>query len=1135
MKSTLDLLKYPVFVRLALLPALLSALPLQALAAVTDVANAPFTVAGANPAKPNLMFILDDSGSMGWAHMPDDVSTFRGKYGYVSAQCNGVYYDPTITYPLPKNANGSSFPAINFNAAPHNGFQLSATDPTSGLTVVNLATNFRAWDATTGNAGSASAAGAAYYYAYSGTQTVKNYTSTSSTFYKECNSNFGSSPGSTKFTLVNVALGTAAQKQNFANWYSYYRTRMLTMKSAAGSAFAPLNDSLRVGLTTINYTGTNNTNSEFLEISDFNQPQKDTWFSRVYGTTPGSSTPLRAALSKVGRIYAGKIGTDPLQYWCQRNYAILSTDGYWNTGSESSSYGPFKTNGTSNVGNQDGGTTAKPQYEGPTANSNSLADVAAYYYNTDLRPGPACATGVAGADVCQNGLDPKGKDTAPHQHMTTYAIGLGVSGQLKYQEDYETASSGDFYDIKQGTKNWPTPVADTPTAVDDLWHAAVNGRGVYYSARNPTTLANGLGKALLDLQSVQGAGAAASTSNLEPVVGDNYAFTANYRTVFWDGDLLARSIDLATGEISAATLWSAKALLGGRVSALSDTRKIHRFDGSLPTKLKDFVPGNFTAGEKTAWFNPTSLPQYPALTGAQQANATSDRLINYLRGQHGYEMQSDVVVDNQVFRDREFVLGDIVSAKPVYVRIPPFAYEDTGFAAFTASAAIQSRKGVVYVGANDGMLHAFEGTTGQELWAYVPSLVLPNIAKLANRDYGTNHRFSVDGSPTAAEIYDGSQWKSILVGGLGAGGRGYYALDVTDPNNPRGLWEFTDPNLGLTAGNPLVGKLKDGTWAVIFSSGYNNVTPGDGVGRIYILNANTGALIRTISTGVGSLATPSGLSKLSGWVDQGMTDNTIQRVYGGDLLGNMWRFDINDTILPAGYEALKLGVFKIGATAQPITSRPDLGLVNVGGATYNVVYFGTGRLLGISDLTDINQQSIYAIKDSLSAAGIGDARGAPTCPLVKQDIVVQSASTRSISTNAVDWNTKCGWYMDFNPDNETPGERVNVDVKLQVGGLAVATNVPNPDACLAGGTSWLYLLDYRTGSYVSTEVGQSAGRLLGNALVVGISTYQLPNGKVVTDATMANDTHKVTGHASGGGMGIGGGGKRVSWRELFAR
>ena len=148
----------------------------------------------------------------------------------------------------------------------------------------------------------------------------------------------------------------------------------------------------------------------------------------------------------------------------------------------------------------------------------------------------------------------------------------------------------------------------------------------------------------------------------------------------------------------------------------------------------------------------------------------------------------------------------------------------------------------MYVGANDGQLHAFDAATGQENWAYIPSAVLPNLYALADKNYSSQHQYFVDGSPVvgrhlperAVVTCSAGQWKTILVGGLNRGGKGYYALDVTDPASPALLWEFTDANLGYSFGNPVITKLKDGTWVVLLSSGYNNA---DGLGRLYVVNA----------------------------------------------------------------------------------------------------------------------------------------------------------------------------------------------------------------------------------------------------------------------------------------------------------
>jgi len=197
-----------------------------------------------------------------------------------------------------------------------------------------------------------------------------------------------------------------------------------------------------------------------------------------------------------------------------------------------------------------------------------------------------------------------------------------------------------------------------------------------------------------------------------------------------------------------------------------------------------------------------------------------------------------------------------------------------------------------------------------------------------------------------------------------------------------------------------------------------------------------------------------------------------------------------------------------------------------------VIYVGTGRYLGSSDLTDLNQQSLYAIVDQLTGTGLGNARTETTCPLVQQSLTVINVNTRSTSTLPVDLTTRCGWFMDFNPTGgNTPGERVSVDPKLQLGVLAVATNIPDNSVCSVGGSSFLYFFDYSTGQFVSTSTGNVAGQRIGNAIAVGINTYQLPSGKVVTTVTTSDDQHPTFGNPSNPNAITQG--KRVLWRELL--
>ena len=1009
----------------------------------------------------------------------------------------------------------------------------------------------------------------------------------------------------------------AEEMTNFANWYAYYRMRDTMAKTAIGRAFVALTDQYRVGFITIN-PGDPVQSDRYLKADAFASGagnQKDQWFQHVYGTGSNGGTPLREALSRVGRYYAGVTngindGMDgsPIQYSCQPNYTLAMTDGYWNGNGGDNLSG-------NNIGNQDNvdagySTRAIGAYDGGLSKStNTLADVAMYYYKNDLR-----------TDLADN-VPTTQNDPAPFQHMTTFTVGLGLAGQLNFDPNYLSQTSGDFFDIKQGTKNWPVPVADSETALDDLWHAAVDGHGQFFSAKDPVTLAQGIGQTLLAVSSRVGAGAAAATSNLQPVAGDNFAFTAQYQTVEWTGDVIARTIDLNSGIVASRALWSAQALLDQRTAQDRHIFTYDPIDNSAPStgngnKLKAFCwndaagtglyPGCVGEGELTSTdltnFDPTTLTQAAGWNATQAGSASAQKLVDYLRGDTSNE-DTGALLATDLFRQRTHLLGDVVDAQPAYVKGAPFGYNIGAYAGTdpfyqefkqSTDGTTGTRIGTVYVAANDGMLHAFEtdpdnvpyyqtagiatttttddaftGTLntspvsgeGSERWAYVPGMVLPELKKLANEPY--IHEYTTDGSPVIGDICFGhttstpcasqSNWHTILVAGLNAGGRGYYALDVTDPQNPKALWElkggsgtaclsaaqansgtfFEDCNIGLSFGNPIITKRKsDGKWVVIVSSGYNNLTPGDGQGHLYIVDAQTGAILSRIDTGVGcdgvstsspcvaGTPDPSGLGRINAWVDNAFNDNTALRVYGGDLMGNVWRFQLDPS--QTGYmTAYKLTTLvNSSGVAQPITARPELGEVQ----GFAVVYVGTGRLLGTSDTATSpppQTQSIYAIRDDLTTGSITRA------DMVQQTLTATSASTRTSTGNAVDFNTQKGWFVDL-PDS---GERVNVDPILQLGTLVVPSNVPSADSCVAGGYGWINFLDYRTGSYVIGATANMASTKIAASLVVGINVVQLPGGKVVTIVTTA-DNQQLTQQTPVAPPTVSG--RRVTWRELIS-
>jgi type IV pilus assembly protein PilY1 len=1228
--------------------------------AANDLSDVPLASSATATVRPNILYVLDDSGSMDEDAMPDEMTDETSGISYRTHLCNTIYYNPNTNYVAPPQlANGTRFPDQSFTGARSNGYNSS-----SGTT--DLSSAFRAHGGDTSQP--------AYYYVLTAgavssplSSACQSSPSASSSFPHENQTANGATWKKVRVTSTSGPSGTD-ERQNFANWYSYYRTRLMMMKAATGRAFVELSESYRVGFITIN-PNSPVSSGKYLRMAQYDETHKQAFLDKLYSQSTNGATPLREALSRAGWIYAGKLNTgltngipaadDPIEYSCQQNFTILTTDGYWNGNRGQDLFGNA-------VGNQDANIDVSPrpmydsgfsstettttrtrsffysncfggrrriryndafqqevkQYSGatlvntatsnwtdnnnnltncvnnppalPTPNpevtvtgptvsnnpsggsTNSLADVAQYYYQTDLRSGmennvPSSGTGVE-------------DDKAPWQHMTTFTLGLGLFGVLQFHSDYKTNTQpgSTFNQIRSGAIDWPAPpdstsISSDPEKADDMWHTAVNGRGQAFNATNPEEIVNGLNDALSGVNARVASAAAAATSNLEPVAGDNFAYTASYETVKWQGELQAREIDLQTGVVGTTPVWSAAAKLNAKTGEACDNRTIWLFRGGATNNLTPFTWNTDTcdasmnpAGSPTSGLNGTeqgffdstyadNLTQWtsmtdgiiPVLSVDQKTLAAGANLVNFVRGQRGKEGFISNNADG-LYRERENILGDIVNAQPLFVRRPFAEYLDTGYKAY--KTAQDNRTPMVYVAANDGMLHAFfAGTSasdpqgGVEAWAFIPTMVLPALHRLADEDYKSLHQFTVDGTPVAGDVFDtgSGTWKTIVVAGLNKGGTGYYALDVTDPTNPIGLWEFkhsttcydagdsathgADCNLGYSYGNPIISKLADGTWVVFVASGYNNVNgaANDGQGFLYVLNAMTGQIIKKIGTGLGDATTPSGLGKINNWVDSGLTDNTTQRVYGVDLSGNVWRFDVNSATPRVQLIAT---VKDANGDPQSITTKPELA--NIGYPPQPHIYVATGRYLGATDIADAQVQSLYAIRDPLTY-------GTPTTPIYADlrasgtlaEIDITNGTTNGVPsrTGACDANATCpqddGWFADF-PDT---GERVNVDIRLQLGTLTVLSNVPQNTACNIGGYSYINFFDYATGLPVSTSVGGLVGIKLADSLAVGLNIVRLPSGKTVAIST-TSDSSQRTSDVPISSPAITG--RRVSWREI---
>lgn len=1088
-------------------------------AAQADLANIPlYKEATATAVKPNIALMVDDSGSMDWNYMPDSISGNSGSRCYGYYLFNTMAYNPNYIYTPPYKVDGTPYtdgitryPDAIFSAVRDNGYTASGT-------LVDL-TNSRPF----------SSGGTAYYYS-----TLNSGSSTSCLYY----TNYTLVSNSSSIKANGYADGSEEAKRNYANWYTYYRKRHYTMKWAVAEAIYSLTeDKHRVGLFFINNAG-------YTKIADFGSTQRTAIFNRLYTTNTNGNTPLPGALSRMGRMYAGKFSSyDPVQYSCQRNYTILTSDGGWNVD------GGADLNGSS-VGNQD--ATAERPYRDVNNSSNSLADVAFYYYNTDLRTTALanCSNTISGtlySGLCENNLKPGTKDTAKHQHMVTYTLGLGVDGTLDYVDaGYENKENklGDYQFILSGTKNWPHPGTTTftgGTKIDDLWHAAVNGRGIYYRADDPKSLANGLKSALNSISATSGAGSSYSITSYNLSDGSN-GYKPGYTTGDWTGNIEACIIIPETGLCNTgAALWEAKTTLDGQTSASSDTRKIMYFNASSAGKLKSFTYENLNTDGLGASFVNTCDATLPILS---QCSATStfdkdkrtlansgENMVNYLRGQRQYET-------NPIYRKREHVLGDIIGSTPIYLAEPTLQYglKDSTYSAFIT--ANNSRSPTLYVGANDGMLHAFNTETGSERWAFVPTSVIPNMYKLADADYSVNHRFYVDATPVITDVCtdanasapyackDTSKWKTILVGGLNKGGCGYYALDITDPATPKALWEFTDDNMGYTYGNPVVTKNKAGKWVVMVTSGYNNVpggctaTKGDGKGYLYVLDAIDGTLIKKISTGIGSTTTPSNLGKLAAWMDD-KTTNLGAVAYAGDMQGNLWRLNFDDNY-PGG-DAVLLASLMAGGTPQPLTTRPILAEVkDANGKKYHQIIVATGRMLGLTDIPSTTQQTIYGLKDDLTASpGLGVARS--NVSVIKRTLIDTADGYYIEKGTQLKWDVHKGWYVDLHDK-----ERVVVDPALWSSTLVVGSEIPNNEVCNSGAKSNAYYLNINSGLGAMTGTDSNntlAGEYVGGSGIAGIAITSAGPVLTLKDGTLVK-VKELNKPSSGQA-------KRVMWREII--
>ena len=985
---------------------------------------------------------------------------------------------------------------------------------------------------------------------------------------------------------------TADQEMtNYANWWAYYRTRNLMMKSASARAFDALDDNMRVGLMTINdpqeYSGTdtngNGSTGSYLKIDDFTGTsggQKEKWITTLYSVPETiAATPLREALSTAGKLFSGKGSTvglndDPVQYYCQPNISLLTTDGFWTGKRHNTSTNIANDDGTAQdlsgtrVFNQDGGTTLPPKKDGVNA-GNTLADVAMYYNKGGLRSSTlsnctnTSTPPLTSDDLCVAGS--KG------EKMLTYTMGLGVDGTLGFHKDYNTPGNSPDYDAINSnpqTKNWPAPSPNGPTAVDDLWHAAVNGDGAYFSAKSPQAVTDSL-KTLFDgLDLALAVGTPPAVTSQKPSVSVSNP-DVGYSTIYikeeWTGNLVARKLSGSIGSFYLdsdndgtidAPLWCADVpsakdtttpsscnVSQSLPSMTASTRNI-LIAGGGGDNLQPFSYANLTTTQQ-AYFQAGHIggvSQWASLSAAEKAQADEQTLVDFIRGDKTYEDKPNATPPVvSIYRERKRILGDITESDPVYVGNPVFKYLDPGYltpiAPATSSFAdlqVTQNKKTVYVGANDGMLHAFDATNGRERWAFIPTALLPNLYKLADKDYSNRHVNYVNGKATVGDYFDGTNWRKLLVSGFGGGARGLFAIDITNPDAPELLWENYDDKLGYIYGKPVITKKVDGTWVVLTTSGYNNsggTLGGDGHGRFLALNPTTGVIVNSADvstvTFTGYTAEyPGNMAPLSALAVDPDSNNETKYAYAGDVYGNLWSFEINaDTVRPlAQFKAPKVSNPAV-KVAQPITTAPVLTKVNDN--TNALVMVGTGKLMEFSDVATTEIQSIYAVKDNYSGTNLGNPRDSlGSGNFIKQQFVTDTAAnTRQPGTaTTVDLKVDKGWWVDLNQT----GERQVSKGHLLAGFLYMPTVVSEGATCEPTGSGWLNKINYSQGTLL---VGGGIFTDSPSAGVLPMVKTDSNGNDVIETAIFEKDGDVTTGGKDDPSQAAGGR-KRMNWREL---
>lgn len=820
------------------------------------------------------------------------------------------------------------------------------------------------------------------------------------------------------------------EAQNFANWWQYYRKRKLMLAAGMGTVMESLGGGFRLGTLYFNVPSNNpieaNNDANYLDrptiemlstSGNGGQAVRRKIAGRFYNRSLRGLTPALTTLAAIQHQFDNNANL--IEYSCQRNHLFLMTDGKYSD-AHAVNDSTWNQTGTS-PGNR--GQYAQ-EWPYTTTYKRTLADLALYLYSAQLR-----SSSLAAGKVPTSAADPN-----PNLHFNFHGVTLGVQGEVwpKHMLDDGMPNS-------PANVTWPDPgPASGPQLqgrqrIDDIWHASINGRGRMLLATNADEVASAINQVLYEANGVPGAQSGVALTAVK--LGNNdAAFLAGFNSSLWSGDVTRHAVNSTTGAIDTTKQWSAAAELD--------------HEATLPANRKLFTTNAvFDAAGVGAQINPGGTA------------AETSRRVEYLRGDtsgEGYMLSQ--------LRPRKSRFGAVVGSV----------------------TALNAARTAGFVASNDGFLHAIDLSNGKELWGYAPRAALAEMGRSTqvNWAFRTVH----DGSPVIGYA-DGVE---MLVGGLGTAGVGWYAIDLTDTTSPsltaaqlatnKVKWELPGLNtdlqfqMGLSVGRPLIVKTDRYGTVVILTSGYN-APLNDGAGRLFVVKPDTGQVLLTLVAGN---PTPNsgdaGLAKVSGYLEP---DGTVRYLYGGDLKGNLWRFDLGTAASPTS-GVTRLAVLKdVNGNLQEIAVAP--ALANYKGK--RIVMVGTGKVTGIPDLkNEARRNSFYAILDK-------DDNLVERSSLVQQTINTAGGG-RTVTTNAVDWNLKRGWFADL-PLNE----RANIDPVIGFKAVTFLSNQSTTDFCSR--KSYGYMMDILSGGAVKANPNDTnivVGYSLGNKGVVGLNQLVTSDG-----------------------------------------